>query len=214
MPAADGQVLIEAIERTRKNLPKSPEDPESDPDVFGQDWSIDAKRVDALVEVARRAVAGRGDAAQPTLVIHADLDAFISDYKHAEYEGGGVIPPETLMRLSCDCDFEAVFHDGERTLGVGRKSRSVPPHIMRQLRRRDRSCRFPGCHHQIDLQAHHVIHWIKGGLTELKNLGLLCPFHHKLVHEFGWFMTIGELGTPAWFKPDGRPFVQERAAFP
>ncbi len=31
--------------------------------------------------------------------------------------------------------------------------------------------------------AHHVKHWIDGGLTNLKNLVLLCGYHHGFVHD-------------------------------
>jgi hypothetical protein len=35
------------------------------------------------------------------------------------------------------------------------------------------------------LHAHHVHHWEDGGLTDLVNLVLVCPFHHRLHHRGG-----------------------------
>jgi hypothetical protein len=31
--------------------------------------------------------------------------------------------------------------------------------------------------------VHHVVHWIHGGQSDLKNLALLCWHHHDLIHE-------------------------------
>ena len=44
------------------------------------------------------------------------------------------------------------------------------------------------------LEAHHVIHWLRGGLTDLDNLVLLCHRHHWMVHEGNWQIVRGDLG--------------------
>ncbi len=61
--------------------------------------------------------------------------------------------------------------------------------MMRQLRYRDGSCRFPGCDARRYTQAHHIEWWSRGGVTDLDNLLLICSFHHTLVHERGWSIT-------------------------
>ena len=70
---------------------------------------------------------------------------------------------------------------------------------MRLLSRRDRGCRFPGCTATQRLHGHHVKHWANGGETSLDNLVLLCPTHHRLVHEGGFdvqrLMTVHS-GSP------------------
>jgi hypothetical protein len=33
------------------------------------------------------------------------------------------------------------------------------------------------------LHAHHLVHWENGGPTELWNLVLVCPFHHRAHHR-------------------------------
>ncbi len=78
--------------------------------------------------------------------------------------------------------------------------------MKRQLRRRDRACRFPGCGRTRALHAHHVVHHAFGGVTELWNLVLLCPYHHRFVHEHGWSIT-GVTSRPdglVFHAPDGR----------
>jgi len=76
--------------------------------------------------------------------------------------------------------------------------------MLRQLKYRDRECRFPGCGARRFTQAHHVTWWEKGGRTDLDNLVLICFFHHRLVHEYGWtIQRTTDDGEVAWFHPDG-----------
>jgi hypothetical protein len=42
--------------------------------------------------------------------------------------------------------------------------------------------------------------------TDLDNLALVCPFHHKLVHEHGWRLSRDADGTARWFHPDETPY--------
>ncbi len=91
----------------------------------------------------------------------------------------------------------------EAQLHVGRKTRRIPPSIRRALVTRDKGCRFPGCRHTRWTDAHHILHWLDGGETKLSNLVLLCPHHHRLVHEAGFRME--RAGPDVVFRrPDGR----------
>ena len=94
------------------------------------------------------------------------------------------IAAETARRLCCDAGIVPVVDgpNGE-PLSVGRRTRSSPPAVRRALSNRDRGCRFPGCTATQRLHGHHVRHWAEGGETSLDNLVLLCPTHHRLVHE-------------------------------
>jgi hypothetical protein len=52
--------------------------------------------------------------------------------------------------------------------------------------------------------AHHLIHWSKGGPTALGNLRLLCKFHHLIViHRWGWKLTCHPDGTTTATSPHG-----------
>lgn len=44
----------------------------------------------------------------------------------------------------------------------------------------------PGCCNTKGLERHHVIHWADGGETTLADLLMLCPYHHRMVHEGGY----------------------------
>ena len=45
-----------------------------------------------------------------------------------------------------------------------------------------------------------------GGPTDLDNLVLVCSYHHKLVHEYGWRVELDLPGAPRWFRPNGTHF--------
>ena len=88
-------------------------------------------------------------------------------------------------------------------LSVGRRTRTIPPHIRRALEERDRGCRFPGCGCRFT-EAHHVKHWADGGETSLRNTLLLCRRHHRAVHEGRIKVSVTSDGTVLFFTPTGR----------
>jgi 5-methylcytosine-specific restriction endonuclease McrA len=88
----------------------------------------------------------------------------------------------------------------------------VSPGLRRAVILRDRHCRFPGCDRPPSwCDAHHVVHWARGGLTALANLILLCRRHHRMVHHRGGFQLELEDGRPVFRRPDGSVLVEDRA---
>jgi Domain of unknown function (DUF222)/HNH endonuclease len=80
-------------------------------------------------------------------------------------------------------------------LEVGRTSRVVTTAQRAALTVRDRGCAVPGCERPPAwCDAHHLVHWLHGGPTDLANLALLCRAHHRAVHEGGWQLTRGPDG--------------------
>ncbi|PID63536.1 MAG: hypothetical protein CSB44_01385 [Gammaproteobacteria bacterium] len=77
-----------------------------------------------------------------------------------------------------------LLHRSGEPLKIGRKSPTVPPSLHRAVTARARHrCEFPGCGCEQGLEAHHIVHWVDGGPTDIDNLMLLCHYHHTLVHE-------------------------------
>ena len=82
---------------------------------------------------------------------------------------------------------------------------TIPVHLRRAVRKRDKHCRFPGC----DMPAagcdvHHIRHRKDGGRHALTNLTLLCRFHHLIaIHRWGWQFTLNPDGTTTAVSPDG-----------
>jgi HNH endonuclease len=65
-------------------------------------------------------------------------------------------------------------------LEVGRTSRVVTAAQRVALVVRDRGCGFPGCDRPPAwCEAHHLVHWLHGGPTDLANLALVCRAHHR-----------------------------------
>lgn len=207
-PADTAAVVAKALDRLAGRLPDIVDD---DHPMSFED-SLDARRADALVALASKEIAEDSDPDRATVVVHADLDALLGDHRGCEIEGGPIVHPETARRLSCDARLEVVLHDPDGcAVGIGRASRTPSPWLVRQLRHRDRTCRFPGCELKRFLHAHHIIHWIRGGQTNLENLLLTCTFHHKLLHEYGWRVELGKDGTATWFRPNGRRMEAPRS---
>jgi hypothetical protein len=89
-----------------------------------------------------------------------------------------------LELLTCDCDLSRVIMAGKsEILDVGRATRNPTAAQWKALVVRDRHCQAPGCDRPPDhCQAHHIVHWTRGGPTNLDNLQLLCWNHHRQQH--------------------------------
>jgi hypothetical protein len=141
------------------------------------DWQQSA--ADALVTLATR----RGGAddgcvrrSPTTLIVH------LSDDEPPFIEGAGPISPETAARLVCDARRLTIKRSG-RDLVHSRVGRCASYAQLRALHKRSRHCQYPGCTAVRELAANHLIADEHGGKTEIDNLILLCPRHHKLLHD-------------------------------
>jgi hypothetical protein len=93
-----------------------------------------------------------------------------------------------IERLACDCNLTRILlGQDSAVIDVGRSTRRVKPATRRALNVRDRGCRWPGCDRPASWSSgHHLIHWSRGGPSDLANLVLLCYRHHWMVHEGKW----------------------------
>ena len=135
------------------------------------------------------------------------------------------LDPEACRRLACDGAVTRVLvsrhpdHHGRRQPGgpaagggdpaspalgggrtqpleVGRTSRVVSAAQRAALVVRDGGCAVAGCDRPPAwCEAHHLVHWLHGGPTDLENLALVYRAHHRAVHEGGWRLARD---------PDGR----------
>jgi hypothetical protein len=179
-------------------IPKDPETGQYD------DWS--KRMANALVETC--ATDSKGNAPVPTLVVHTDVTALHGAERVgiSEISTGPVISNEVARMLGCDSALEMAIERDGRQIGVGRKTRSIPGWLRRQVEHRDHHCRFPGCGRTIFLQVHHLIPWAVGGNTDLDNLVLLCWWHHIFIHEKRWPITRDIDGRFTFRKPDWAPY--------
>ena len=82
---------------------------------------------------------------------------------------------------------------------------TIPVHLRRAVKKRDKHCRFPGCDMPpAGCDVHHIQHRKDGGRHALTNLTLLCRFHHLVaIHRWGWQITLNPDGTTTAISPDG-----------
>lgn len=200
LPACDGAIVQRTLDRLAERLPVMPGEEDA--------CHVNARRADALVALCSARLADDADPDRATVIVHAPLDALASSAHGSEVEGGGVLHPETVRRLLCHGRVQTVIEDeAGQPVRLGRMSREPSAWMVRQLRYRDRECRFPACGARRFTQAHHIVWWEHGGSTDLDNLVLVCTFHHKLVHDYGWAVRRETDGTARWFRPDGTPYV-------
>ena len=112
----------------------------------------------------------------------------------AEMEFAFPISSKTVQRIACDSSIaRVIFGPGSVVVDAGRARRVVSGATRRALNARDQICQWPGCERTASQSAaHHMVHWIKGGATDLSNLILLCHRHHWMVHEGGWQLVRGK----------------------
>lgn len=185
-------------------------------DVVAERGGMAAMRCDALTQIAEQALAAdpvaaeRGEVGRLTLVIDTD------DVPSGELAAGsectlaGVrVAPVLARRWACDVRASVILeHDGH-VRDEGSSRRTPNRRLRRALHRRDQgTCRFPACGASSWLHAHHIVHWADGGPTDLHNLVSLCGFHHHLVHEGGWALTLVD-DTVVWTDAAGVPATVE-----
>jgi hypothetical protein len=128
-------------------------------------------------------VARRPHGQHTTVVVHVDVE------KPAALHLGPLLTDDERRYLLCDTTCEVWFERRGQVIGSGRTTRTVSRRLRRALEHRDRCCVVPGCGATRGLHAHHLVHWENGGLTELENLVLLCPYHHRLHHRGALTLT-------------------------
>ena len=120
----------------------------------------------------------RPHAQRTTVVVHVDIAQ-----RTGALHLGPLLSDADRRYLTCDATCEVWFERDGRVIGAGRTTRTVNRRLRRALEHRHPSCGVPGCGATRGLHAHHIRHWEDGGATELDNLVLLCPYHHRLHHR-------------------------------
>ena len=113
-----------------------------------------------------------------TVVMHLDVKA-----RAASLHLGPLLSEPERRYLMCDATYEVWFERDGEVIGSGRATRQINRRLRRALEHRHPTCAVPGCEATRGLHAHHIRHWEDGGPTELANLVLVCPYHHRLHHR-------------------------------
>jgi hypothetical protein len=176
--------------------------------------STGRRQADCLVDVftdhgrGRRARKGKQDT---QLIVTMSLEDLRRGTGTATLPNGAQLSATEVRRLACTAGIVPMVLDGKGIpLEQGRSKRFSTRGQDRALHVRDKHCTFPSCRQPSALcESHHVWDWDKGGPTDMNNLALLCPAHHRLVHRADWriVMTRGRprFHPPAWLHDPGEP---------
>jgi hypothetical protein len=172
----------------------------------------DQRLCDGFLGLVRSTSSGKGTTTSPYfVVVHVPLAALVDEAGEGsdlagELERGGLLSTASVQHIACDATVAlAVDDDAGRTMYEGRSRREPSGPQRREVHRRDRHCRFPGCANVTFTNAHHIKRWKPDrGPTDLDNLCLLCVHHHALVHSGGWSMSGNANGELTFVGPSGR----------
>jgi predicted restriction endonuclease len=201
LPSESYAEIRARVEAVAKEIPSEGDTP----------W--DHRRADALTELVHLAGSGTGSgvtASPYVVVVHAPLEALVDESGEeselaGDLERHGLIDTETVKRIACDATIVIAADDHlGHTMYEGRARRFPTQAQRREVRRRDRCCRFPGCSNNTFTAVHHIEEWKPSGRTDLPNLVLLCKHHHGLVHRKVWTMTGNANEELTFIGPGGR----------
>jgi hypothetical protein len=188
------------LESLARNIPSDGETP----------W--DQRLCDGFLGLVRAQSSSDGATKSPYfVVVHVPLAALVDESGEGsdlagELERDGLLSAATVQQIACDATVAlAVDDDAGRTMYEGRSRRDPSGPQRREVRRRDRHCRFPGCANVTFTNTHHIKRWKPDrGPTDLDNLCLLCVHHHALLHTGGWSMSGNPNEELTFVGPSGR----------
>jgi hypothetical protein len=218
-------------------------EPLAKPSGKGDDRRLDRRFADALVELASHlldnGMAPQRATQRPHLQVTTTLETLLqrAGAPAGDLELSLPLSAVSVERLACDSNVTRILLGADsQVIDVGRSKRVISPAQRRALSVRDKGCRWPGCDRPASYTSgHHLVHWVKGGSTDMDNVVLLCLRHHWLVHEGKWqlvktnhggliavppqmdlFARLGsgkaELGDRVWTSDGGGPGVGSELA--
>ena len=154
--------------------------------------SKDQASLDVFMDLVQRGAATNRPSGVSSVTILVDAD-HVADGAGATFDDGTPIPPAAYQRYTCTPILTILtghHHHGRFVpLDCHRDYRRATAAQWRALIARDRGCIRCGRHPR-HTQAHHIIGWASGGLTDLDNLCLLCESCHNDCHAGLFTITM------------------------
>lgn len=169
---------------------------------------LSQRRLDAIVTAARVFIGsdtGKVAGCSVTLRITMSLDDLKSGLGDARIDGlGQPISAGAVRRFAADAEIiPVVLGTDSVPLDMGRSARLATEAQRDAAAIRDGGCTWGMC----DMppgwcEVAHITPWAEGGGTDLDNLILLCPFHHRCFDNDGWEFAVIDgqryFIPPAW----------------
>ena len=188
-----GRIVVQALQARADRFPYGP----------AANPPRTTRNADALWAISEDSITG-GDGASVEChgpIVSVFVDATEAAPTNGEagitVEAGPQVGPNTLQAILCDGVIEVTAHTTDGIpLGLGRRSRLIPPRLRRFVVHRDGGvCTIAGCVSRYRLQVHHITPWSQGGRTDPDNLSTVCWFHHHVaIHGQGF--TIDPTSPP------------------
>ena len=141
----------------------------------------------------------------PTLMVRLDHETLIDGIKAATLSSGTRISAKQVRLMACNAGIiPQVFNGKSLPLDHGHEQRLFTKAQRQALDNRDGGCTFPGCDRPPDwCEAHHWrTRWADGAGTTLDDGVLICPFHHRTIHDTGWTIRMSTVdGHPEYQTP-------------
>lgn len=168
------------------------------------------RRADALDDLVSMARANSRPLGVSGLTVLIDIEQLPARFQ-AVLEDGTPVGPDTFDLLTCNvaiaCVFGAKTPKGFVPMELARTKRRATNDQWTALIVRDRGCVRCGKPPRWT-EAHHIIHWHEGGLTQLSNLCLLCARCHHDLHMGHFDVSMGDDGIPVITAGRGPPKVR------
>lgn len=156
------------------------------------------RRADALADLISAARAASRPYGVSGLSILVDLNN-LPDATSATLDDSHPLTPTHFDLHACAVVASIIFGTYHNTtfipLALGRTHRRATAGQWAALIARDHGCIHCGRIPQY-CEAHHIVHWKNGGLTDLDNLVLLCSRCHHDLHFGLYTITIDTHGVP------------------
>ena len=166
--------------------------PTPGPDGEPDERPVEQRRAEALMSVIGRALTA-GDNTWSATKAQIFVTISLEDLQRAAGAGsllgglttGDLVTADTVRRWACDATIiPAVLNSCGEVVDLGRAERLFTPAQIKRLWLRDQHCTYPGCDAPASwTDAHHLVHWVDGGPSDLSNAALLCQRHHTVVHS-------------------------------
>jgi hypothetical protein len=139
-----------------------------------------------------------------TVSVTIELKSLIDGLKAGTLTTGCRVSAAEVRRMACEQAILPMVFDGlPLPLDCGREKRLFTREQRRAAEKRDRGCSFPGCSRPpVWCVGHHARkRWAQGGTTNLSDMVLICPAHHRMVHAQDWDIIFAADGHPEYIPP-------------
>jgi len=141
-----------------------------------------------------------------TLIVRFDYDTLNRGIKPATLSTGTRISAGQARRMACNAGIiPHVFNGKSLPLDHGHEQRLFTKTQKQALANRDGGCTFPDCDRPPEwCEAHHWrTPWAHGSETTLADGLLICPFHHRTIHDTAWTIRMSPVDGHPEYQPPG-----------